>query len=130
MKKTYHGSCECENVRYEATFDLDEGTFKCNCRMCTKSRLWAIGIPGDALKVTQGEEFLTKYHTNPIHHFCKVCGVKVFGRGTSPDGSSMAAVMLTTLDDLDPKDLAAAKVHYFDGRHDRFDRSPDFTQHL
>jgi hypothetical protein len=128
--KTYHGSCECEKVKFEATFDLSAGTFKCNCRMCTKSRFWGASVDGDKLEVTSGAQELTTYWSNPMHHFCKHCGVKVFGMGTGPDGKKSAAVVLTALDDLDPRELAKAPVQYFDGRHDRFDRAPEFAGHL
>jgi len=36
--KTYHGS----DVRYTAAFDLDKGTAKCNCSICTKMRAWFV----------------------------------------------------------------------------------------
>jgi hypothetical protein len=130
MTKTYHGSCECERVTYEATFDLSAGTFKCNCRICTKGRLWGAVVAPENLKVLSGEGELVKYWTGPVHHFCKHCGIKVFGRAKGPDSKDSAVVMLATLDDLDPRELARAPVHYFDGRHDRFDRRPEFTGHL
>lgn len=98
--------------------------------MCTKSRFWGAAVKPDALKVIAGEEALSKYWNNPIHHFYSVCGVKVFGRGVGADGNAMAAVSLAALDDLDPRDWASAPVYIFDGRHDRFDRQPDFTGHL
>lgn len=127
---TYHGSCECEKVKFEATFDLKDGTFKCNCRMCTKSRFWGASVKAENLKITSGAELLSKYWKNPVHHFCKECGVKVFGRGVTPDGNEMFAVALPTLDDLDPRDLASAPVFVCDGRHDHFDQPAEFSAHL
>ena len=129
MKKTYHGSCECEAVKVEATFDLSAGSFKCNCRMCSKSRFWGASVEPNELKLISGKEFITTYWTTPIHHFCKVCGVKVFARGTSPDGE-FAVIALAALDDLDPKELAAVPVFVCNGREDKFQEEAPFKGHL
>lgn len=128
--KIYHGSCECGKVQFEAKLDLSKGTFKCNCRVCTKGRFWGASLKPEDLKVISGEESLTRYWNNPIHHFCSQCGIKVFARGEMPDGTKMAVVSLAALDDLDPREWVKAPVTYFDGRHDRFNREPEFKDHL
>ena len=42
--KTYHGSCHCGDVRYSAAFDLSQGTAKCTCTICRKTRAWHVVI--------------------------------------------------------------------------------------
>lgn len=53
------------------------------------------------------------------------CGIRTPGRGElKAVGGIFYAVQVTFLDDIDPKELAAAPIHYVDGRHDRFDQVP------
>lgn len=125
--QTYHGSCACGKVRFEVVLDLSQGTFKCNCTVCTKARLWAAPVKKDAFKLLSGENDLSVWGEKILHHFCKHCGIKVFGK--QADGDSMA-VMLGVLDGLDPETWAAAPVTYFDGRNDDFSKPPEFTAHL
>jgi hypothetical protein len=40
MKRAYHRSCHCGAVRFECELDLAQGTSRCNCSICAKSRFW------------------------------------------------------------------------------------------
>lgn len=128
MQKTYHGSCHCGAVKFEADADLSKGTMRCNCSICRKGRAWLIGIPGTALRITAGTGMLQDYQFNAhkIHHmFCAKCGIKPFGRS-----GDFAAVNVACLDDATPEELAAAPIKYFDGANDNFKAAPKVTSYL
>lgn len=133
MKKTYHGSCHCGRVRFEADIDLAQGTFKCNCSICTKVRNWLAAVPQSDFRLLAGESELTEYqfHTRRLHHFfCRHCGVRPFGWGDSSDKGRFYAVSVMSLDDADAQELIEAPVHYVDGRNEKWDRAPAETRHL
>lgn len=123
----YHGSCDCGKVRFEVGLDLEAGTFKCNCRLCFKKRFWGIVAQPETFRLLSGEGDLTVYGMSRRHHFCKHCGVKVFGRGL--DGVRVV-VNVAALDDVDPRTLVQAPIRYVDGLHDNFKSAPDYTAHL
>lgn len=131
--KTYHGSCHCGAVRYEADLDLARGTVKCNCSICSKMRFWGAVAAPSAFRLLQGSASLREYrfHTRRDgHHFCRTCGVHVFSTGVALASGAFVAVTVASLDDLPAADLLAAPVRFIDGRNDSWDTPPAETRHL
>jgi hypothetical protein len=133
MKKTYRGGCHCGAVRFEADVDLADGTFKCNCSICFKSRAWLAAAPASAFRLLSGEQNLRDYQFGKkrIHHFfCAQCGVRPFSRGSDGKGSEQYAIRVNCLDGVEPQEFAEAPVKYFDMLHDNFKSPPAETRHL
>ena len=133
MKKTYSGSCHCGAVRYEADLDLAQGTAKCNCSICLKTRAWMAFAPEASFRLLAGEASLRDYQFGGkrIHHrFCGQCGVRSFAQATDPQGNRMVALRVNCLDGVEPAELAAAPVRYMDMLHDDFNSAPAETRHL
>jgi hypothetical protein len=130
--KTYSGSCHCGAVRFEADIDLAQGTNRCNCSICSKARSWFALVSPDRFRQISGAEAQTEYQWAPdgrpapnLHYrFCKTCGVRTAGRGHWPDGGPFYFIAVAALDDADAGDLANS-IRYVDGRHNRFDRTPE-----
>lgn len=124
---TYRGSCHCGAVRFEADIDLSAGTIRCNCTLCTKQRNWAAIVPAGAFRLLHGAGSLAEYRCNTRseqHFFCATCGVRTFGKGTSPRWGEYVAVSVACLDDVPADALAAAPIAWLDGRNDNWASPP------
>lgn len=140
METTYHGSCHCGTVRFEADIDLTQGIRKCNCSFCWKLGYRKALVPYSALRITYGKEGIGQYLPKPSHwppgdvdhYFCRVCGAHPFSRGylEKEMGGHFWAVNVACLDDASEETLAAAPVIYEDGKRDRQDRAPDIVSYL
>jgi hypothetical protein len=135
MLKTYTGSCHCGAVCIEADLDVSAGTYKCNCTICTKARLWAVSVAPESFRLIGGEGDLTDYRgKNPVahHFFCRHCGVRPFQRVDTPNmsGHVYYNINLACLDGIDIDELMAAPVAYFDGLNDAWDARPAEVRHL
>lgn len=134
MKKTYQGSCHCGKVRYEAELDLSEGTGKCNCSICTKTRNWSAIVRPDDFRLLTSETELSDYQfaSHSMHHvFCKTCGVRSFGHGFVEEiGGAFYSVNVACLDNVDPAELISGPTRYADGRNNNWRETPAETRHL
>lgn len=132
MKRTYHGSCHCGAIRYEADIDLSQGTGKCNCSFCTKARSWAVIVKPEDFRLLSGEDALADYQfgARSTHHFfCRHCGMRPYGQARA-GSTEFYTVNLACLDDADPTELARAPVQYVDGRNDDWESAPSEVRHL
>ena len=134
MLKTYKGSCHCGAVQFAADIDLAQGTNKCNCTICTKTRNWNVIIKPAAFRLLAGEAALSDYQfgSKSGHHvFCRHCGVRSFGHGTvEAIGGEYYSVNVACLDDLDQAELAALTIQFMDGRNNSWWTPPAHTAHL
>ncbi|MGH9805662.1 MAG: hypothetical protein ACRD9W_00085 [Terriglobia bacterium] len=87
----------------------------------------------DPLHVLAGEEAMAESQWTPPgthapfrrYRFCKACGFCIHAPGEAEFmGGKFYALAVSTLDDVDPDELAAAPMKFIDNRHDRFDRAP------
>lgn len=136
-ERLYHGSCHCQAVRYEASFDLKAGTNRCNCSICTKARAWFLFVAADRFQLVAGNDALTSYEWTPAgygapdltYRFCSRCGIRVYATGNLPElGGLFYAIHVPTLDDVDRDELVNAPLRFIDNANDRPDQTPADTR--
>lgn len=124
-EKAHVGGCHCGAVRFEARFDLSKGGTRCNCTVCTKVASTGVVMKPDAFRLLAGAESLGEYRVGNSpnsRHFCKRCGIHVFGKGhVEVLGGDFVSVNLNCLDDVE---LSTLPVLYWDGRHDNWSAGP------
>ncbi|HEY0881295.1 MAG TPA: hypothetical protein VGD87_07185, partial [Archangium sp.] len=81
-----------------------------------------------------GADSLSDYQgKNPSAHqlFCKVCGVRPFGRGhLAVLGGDYVSVVVSCLDDVLPEQLLQSPVRYGNGLENDWMNTPAETRHL
>lgn len=134
MLKTYRGSCHCGAVKFEADIDFAQGTNKCNCTICTKTRNWNVIIKPAAFRQLSGENDLSDYQfgSKAGHHlFCKHCGVRSFERGYIEQiGGDYVSIKVASLDDVTPQELIDSPVKHANGRDNSWWTVPAEVRHL
>ncbi|HWD26385.1 MAG TPA: GFA family protein [Rhizomicrobium sp.] len=132
--KIYRASCHCGAVAIDAALDLAEGTARCNCSICRKSRWWGISAKPDAIKGITGEAATAAYSfgTGSVQmHFCKTCGLRVYGKGhVEQIGGDFVAINVACLDGVSDEELAAIPIHYSNGRDNDWMHAPSVTGYL
>lgn len=132
MLTTYQGSCHCGAVRFEADLDLAQGSFRCNCSICRRTRFWPAVARAENFRLLAGEGELTEYLFNTRknqHFFCRHCGVRAFGVGNDTPIGKMIGVNIGCLEGVSEEELSKIPVTCVDGMHDRME-PPRFFSHL
>jgi hypothetical protein len=114
--KTYHGSCHCGAVAYEATTALDK-LMDCNCSHCKRIGIVMQPVAAADFKLLSGSELLKTYrfNTKVIEHlFCTECGVQPFSRGSDPAGNQMVMINVNCLEDA--PEIDRSTIYHWDGR--------------
>jgi hypothetical protein len=126
--QTFHGSCQCGGVKFEADIDLAEaGSTKCNCTSCWKSRWWSMKVkPENFRALAGGPQLETK------RGFCRECGITPYRHVEKAEWNDGAyySVNVAALDDLDPSALLKVPVQYCNGRDNDWWHAPAITAHL
>jgi hypothetical protein len=132
--RLHKASCHCGAVAIEAEFDLMDGTARCNCSICKKARWWGKSVKPDQVKAIRGAEHTFGYkfasHSIDLRH-CKTCGLRVYGKGyVEQIGGDFVAINVACLDDVSDEELAAAPIHFSNGRDNDWMHEPKVKSYL
>lgn len=134
MQATYQGSCHCGAVRFEADIDFEAGSNKCNCSLCSKTRNWNVIVRPDAFRLLTSENALADYQfggKQGHHLFCRMCGVRTFGRGHVKEiGGDYVAIQVMAIDGLTDAERAAIPVRHGNGRDNDWMSPPAEIRHM
>ncbi|HEY0178779.1 MAG TPA: GFA family protein [Dokdonella sp.] len=111
----YAGGCHCGRIAFEADTELRE-VIDCNCSMCGKRGGLLAFVPAERARLKMPESDLATYTFNTHHvrhHFCPVCGIAPFSRGSDRAGKETWSINVRCLDGVDPSTLT---VKHHDGR--------------
>ena len=112
---TYHGSCHCGAVVYEAQADLTN-VMTCNCSHCSRKGFVLAFIPAAQFTLKKGQENLTEYRFNKksiAHLFCTTCGVESFARGKDEKENETVMINARCLQGVD---VSTLKTTEFNGK--------------
>lgn len=78
------------------------------------------------------QTFAYSFGTHSIKMFhCKTCGLRVYGKGyVEQIGGDFVAINVACLDDVSDEDLAAAPIHYSNGRDNDWQHEPKVKSYL
>lgn len=111
--QTYHGSCQCGAVSFDATLDISH-PITCDCSRCRRLGSVLAFAPRENFTLLSGEDALVEYLFNRHairHQFCRICGIEPFAYGAMPDGTPMIAINVNCLDGVDARALPAHHHH-------------------
>ena len=115
MRQTYTGGCQCGQVKYEVTADIEE-VAACNCSRCGRLGSLFTFVPASDFTLKSGKDAVTDYQFNRrvFHHlFCATCGIQSYAVGTRDDGTEVVAINVRCLDGIDPRQF---KIKTVDGK--------------
>ena len=109
--KPHPARCHCGAVRFTVRLPAELRGGRCSCSICAMKGAVMVGVPLDAVSVTEGEDALRCYRFNTgeaKHYFCSTCGIHCFHQRRSfPD---QYAVNAACLEGVSPYDFAEVKV--------------------